>query len=271
MLQVFVIKRFYCIKEITLSILLLVSSSSFAWGPQGHRIATRLAEPYLTEPTKVAIRGILGNEDLARAAIWADIMRSHPSPYWQDQAGAYHYVTVPPGRLYADVGAPAWGDAMTALAGFRHTLNDPDSSLVDKQLALRFSLHIIQDLHQPLHVGNGQDKGGNQFELEFLGKRTNLHRVWDSGLLKSAGRGESGWIRHLRRQLTPEHAQSWTQTDPNIWIAESAYLRDQVYPDSYQIGQTYIRQHLPAMETRLNQTAIRTATYLNELLDSQAL
>ena len=265
-LQAIVIKRFYHIKQITLSILLLVSSSALAWGPQGHRITTRLAEPYLTEPTKAAIRGILGNEDLARAATWVDIMRSHPSPYWQDRAGAYHYVTVPPGRLYADVGAPAWGDGMTALIGFKRTLTDPGSTLKEKQLALRFSIHIVQDLHQPLHVGNGKDKGGNQFEVLFLGKRTNLHRVWDSDLLKSAGRGESDWLRYLRRELAPEQASAWTQTDPNTWIAESAILRDQVYPDSHQIGQAYIKQHLPGMETRLRQTAIRTAAYLNELL-----
>ncbi len=270
-MQALVLKRFCYIKEITLSILLLASVPAFAWGPQGHRITTRLAEPYLTEPTKSAIREILGNEDLAGAATWVDIMRSHPSPYWQDQAGAYHYVTVPPGRLYADVGAPSWGDAMTALAGFRRTLKDPGSALADKQLALRFSIHIVQDLHQPLHVGNGKDKGGNLFKLHFLGKPTNLHRVWDSDLLKSARRGESDWVRYLRRQLTPEQASAWTQTDPNIWIAESATLRDRVYPDSHQIGQTYIRQHLPAMQTRLRQTAIRLAAYLNELLGSQAL
>jgi hypothetical protein len=266
-LQDIVIKRFYYIREITLSFLLLASGSVYAWGPQGHRITTRLAEPYLSEPTKLAIREILGNEDLARASTWVDIMRSHPSPYWQDRAGAYHYVTVPPGRLYADVGAPTWGDAMTALTGFRRTLEDPDSSMADKQIALRFSIHIVQDLHQPLHVGNGKDRGGNQFELRFLGKSTNLHRVWDSGLFKSVGRGESEWVRYLRRRLTPQQTANWTQTDPHTWIAESATLRDQIYPDAHDVGQAYIAQHLPAMETKLCQAAIRTAAYLNELLD----
>ena len=193
-------------------------------------------------------------------------MRSHPSPYWQDRAGAYHYVTVPSGRVYADVGAPAWGDAMTALAGFRRTLADPDSTLAEKQLALRFSIHIVQDLHQPLHVGNGKDKGGNQFKVRFLDKSINLHRLWDSDLLKSAGRGEADWLRYLRRKLTPEQAATWKQADPNIWIAESATLRDQVYPDTHDIGQAYIKQHLPAIEARLCQAALRTAAYLNELL-----
>lgn len=266
-MQAIAIKRFYYIREITLSFLLLASGTVYAWGPQGHRITTRLAEPYLSEPTKLAIREILGNEDLARASTWVDIMRSHPSPYWQDRAGAYHYVTVPPGQLYADVGAPTWGDAMTALTGFRRTLADPDSTLAEKQLALRFSIHIIQDLHQPLHVGNGKDRGGNQFEVRFLGKNTNLHRVWDSDLLKSAGRGEADWVRYLRRQTTPEYASAWMQTDPNTWIAESATLRDQVYPDTHDIRRGYIKQHLPAMEQRLRQAAIRTAAYLNELLD----
>jgi hypothetical protein len=264
-LQAVVIKHFFYFIEITLSALLLASGPAFAWGPQGHRITTRLAEPYLSAPAKSAIREILGDEDLARAATWVDIMRSHPSPYWQDQAGAYHYVTVPPGRLYADVGAPAWGDAMTALTGFRRTLADPDSNLAEKQLALRFSIHIVQDLHQPLHVGNGEDKGGNQIKVRFLDKSTNLHRVWDSGLIKTAGRGETEWVRHLRRQLTPQQASAWQETDPTVWIAESATLRDQIYPDSRTIGQSYVKLQLPAMEARLRQAAIRTAAYLNEL------
>jgi hypothetical protein len=246
-------------------VLLLSSNSAFAWGPQGHRISAHLAEPYLSESAKAGIYGILGDEDLGRASTWADIMRSHPSMFWQERAGAYHYVTVPPGHLYSSADAPAKGDAVIALAAYRRVLLDPDSPRREKQLALRFSIHIIQDLHQPMHVGNGKDRGGNQVKLRFQGKSTNLHQLWDSRLLKSADRPEAAWVRYLGRQMQESQVKAWSQPEPAIWIEESATLRDTIYPTGAVIGQPYADKHMPTLELRLRQAAIRTAAYLNAL------
>ena len=125
--------------------MIALSAPAHAWGIQGHRIAAQITGQFLSDSSKSAIQGVLGAESLADASYWPDEMRANPSPFWQDQAGAYHYVTVPPGKTYSEVGAPKKGDAITALAEFRHILQDPDASRAHKQLALRFSVHIIQD------------------------------------------------------------------------------------------------------------------------------
>lgn len=105
---------------------------------------------------------------------------SSPEEFWQRNASSFHYVTVPEGQTYADVGPPEEGDAITALEQSSNTVNNGDASLEEKQLALRFIVHIIGDLHQPLHVGNGKDRGGNDFLVTFFGEVSNLHSVWDS-------------------------------------------------------------------------------------------
>ena len=252
--------------NIGLAASLVLSAPAVAWGPQGHRVAGTLTEPYLSPIAKQAVRSLLGDESLAQASTWADRMRDNPSPFWQDTAGPYHYVTVPSGKTYGEVGAPGKGDSVTALAEFRATLEDPNASRVHRQLALRFSLHIIQDLHQPMHVGNGLDRGGNSIKLTLNGKSTNLHRVWDSSILAVAGRSDGQWVGELSA-ISNEQLSTWEAADPLVWIGESAALRDQVYPEQRRIDSEYLVYWLPSAERRLQQSAVRAAAWLNEVFE----
>jgi hypothetical protein len=240
-----------------------------AWGALGHEIAGTLAEPYLNASARQRIRLLLGDESLAEASTWADRMRSDPAPFWQHEAGPYHYVTVPPGKHYREIGAPDEGDAVSALAMFRRQLQNPDIAKPQQQLALRFALHIIQDLQQPLHVGNGRDRGGNEIFLRVNGKPSNLHRVWDSQILYSARRSRSQWQRHLAdsgllRDIRPEDA------DPMQWIVESAALRDSLYPPPRSINDSYLARELPRAEARLALAAIRSAAWMNQTFSGTA-
>jgi hypothetical protein len=236
-----------------------------AWGALGHRVAGELAMQYLNDTTARKIRELLGSETLAEASVWADTMRSNPSHFWQKEAPGYHFVTVPAGLSYPQIGAPPQGDAVTALALFRRQLRDPQASKMQQQRALRFALHIVQDLQQPLHTGNGRDKGGGRISLTVQGKPSNFHRVWDSEILYSAGRTRAGWTHYLQTTgllRTPRPADA----DPLVWIAESAVLRDSLYPPPRQIDEPYLREHLPRAELQLALAAIRSAAWLNETL-----
>lgn len=244
---------------------LLAATDVAAWGPQGHHIAGTLTWQLLSEDARAEVRGLLGEQTLAEASNWADRMRDNPSPFWQRQAGPYHYVTVPPGKTYDEVGAPGKGDAVTALAEFRAILTDPASPRVQKQLALRFSLHIIQDLHQPMHVGNGRDRGGNRVRLTLYGKSTNLHRVWDSAILARAGLGDAEWVERLA-SLDSAHVEHWRVAGWRVWIEESAALRDRVYPAGNSIGGDYLDSWLPAVQGRLQASAVRGAAWLERVL-----
>ena len=107
----------------------MLSAEANAWGQIGHRITGAIAEEYLSENAKAAIQRLLPYESLAEASTYADEMRSNPSAFWQKTASPYHYVTVPNGKTYSDVGAPKHGDAVTALIRFRRTLRDPKATV----------------------------------------------------------------------------------------------------------------------------------------------
>lgn len=245
--------------------LALLATPAFAWGQNGHRVTGAIAEQHLTPSARRQVRALLGVETLAEASTWADEMRSDPAPFWQLTANPFHYVTVPAGKTYPETGPPPEGDAVTALARFSATLRDPEASVADKQLALRFIVHIVGDLHQPFHAGNGTDRGGNDRKVTYRGEETNLHAVWDTGLIEAQNLSYSEMAAWLGPKITREMAASWNTADPNVWIAESAGLRDQLYPAGDDISSRYAYEHLPTVKRRLQQAGVRIAAYLNSV------
>lgn len=245
--------------------LLLVIGNAYGWGKTGHRVTGAVAESFLSDNARQGIRDILGVEGLAESSDWPDFMRSSPEEFWQRDASPFHYVTIPEGQTYADVGPPEEGDGITALGQFSKTVKSADASLEEKQLALRFIVHIIGDLHQPLHVGNGTDRGGNDFLVTFFGEVSNLHSVWDSKLLEDEQLSYSELSHWLTARITPELFAEWNEADPLIWVAESAKIRDTIYPEQRDIRWDYIFNHRHIWRTRLSQGGVRIAAYLNQL------
>lgn len=252
----------------SLSIAALPSTAN-AWGKTGHRVGGEIAQNYLTANTQAAVSAILGVENLAEASTWPDFMRSSSDEFWQGASRTWHYVTIPEGETYGESPAPETGDAITALAGFREILRDPGASQNEKARALRFAVHIIGDLHQPLHAGNGTDRGGNDFDVLWYGDTTNLHSVWDGKLVDNSQLSYSEMADWLGRRVMPETAAEWNVTDPVVWVSESTALRDTIYPeegDNLRWG--YIFEHKASMELRLTQSGIRMAAWLNEVFSN---
>ncbi|WP_207791574.1 S1/P1 nuclease [Sandaracinobacteroides saxicola] len=253
---------------------LLTGSPAAAWSGMGHRVSGMIAERYLDSRARAGVKAILGVESAAEASTWADFMRSDPSEFWQKTASPWHYVTVPDGKTYAEVGAPPEGDSVTALQRFSATVRDRNAPLADRQLALRFIIHIVGDLHQPLHVGNGRDRGGNDVRVEFFRKPTNLHAVWDDDLVENEGLSFSEKAKWLSEKITPAQAKAWQTADPLVWIAESQALRDATYPPPMpnaapgtvpNLRFDYVFQHQGTVNLRLSQAGVRIAAYLNQL------
>ena len=159
----------------------LVPSPALAWGKTGHRVVAAIADTQLSGLARAHVREILGGaESLDEAANWPDEMRSAPGAFWQKTATPWHYVTL---TASSTIMRRPKATRLQALTHFRAVLQDPKASLADKQLALRFVVHLVGDLHQPLHVGKCCDKGGNEVKVNWFGKPTNLHAVWDSQLV----------------------------------------------------------------------------------------
>ena len=249
---------------------------ALAWGKVGHRTIAAIADTQLSGLARAQIAKILGRgQSLADVSNWADEMRSAPGEFWQKTATPWHYVTLS-GATYDH--APPEGDALEALGRFKKTLQDPNAKLADKQLALRFAIHIVGDLHQPLHVGKCCDRGGNDVKVTWFGKPTNLHAVWDSQLVEEEQLSFTELADKLERHMSNEEIINWWDSNPRDWIRESAEIRDTLYPSHAKSGPaeksgesvpdlsySYVYRFTPVMERRLSQAGIRLAAYLNAI------
>ena len=186
-----------------------IGSAGVGVGKTGHRIVGEVATEYLSEPAAQAVEDILGPEGLAEASDWADYMRSNPDAFWRSEANPWHYVTIPEGMRYTETTPPEAGDAITALTKFRAIAMDEGASLEDRQLALRFIVHLVGDLQQPLHAGNGKDRGGNWVDVVFFEEMSNLHEVWDEKLIQYEELSYSEWANWLIQKITPADLGEW--------------------------------------------------------------
>jgi hypothetical protein len=262
---------------------LVLPAPALAWGKTGHRVVAAIADTQLSGLARAHIREILGpGESLVDAANWPDEMRSAPGKFWQKTATPWHYVTLD-GIIYDH--APPEGDALEALEHFRKVLQDPKADLADKQMALRFIIHIVGDLHQPLHVGKCCDRGGNDVKVTWFGKPTNLHAVWDSQLVDDEQLSYSELAEKLERHLSDRQLIKWWDINPRDWISESAEYRDTLYPTAADmpkprkdddpkksdeppppdLSYSYVYRFTPLMEQRLTQGGVRLAAYLNAI------
>ena len=235
---------------------------AFAWGKTGHRTIGAIADTHLSGIARAQIQQLIGVETLDDASTWPDDMKSNPDPFWQKTASPWHYVTV--GGLTYDR-APPEGDALEALKFFAKLIRDPRSSVDQRQLALRFIVHIVGDLHQPLHNGRPGDRGGNEVKVKWFGRDTNLHAVWDSALVDEIDLSFTELAARLRRHTTSADVVKYWEPNPRVWIAESVQVRETVYPAKTDLSYDYVYQHTPMVELRLKQAGVRLAAYLNEL------
>src|SRR4051794_3514566 len=245
----------------------MIPSPALAWGKTGHRVVAAIADAQLSGLARAHIQEILGpGESLDEAANWPDEMRSAPGQFWQKTSVPLHYVTLN-GIIYDH--APPEGDALEALDRFSKMLRDPNSSREDKQLALRFIVHLVGDLPQPLHNGKCCDKGGNEVKVTFFGKPANLHAVWDSQLVDDQQLSFTELAAKLERHIGDQDVVKWWDINPRDWVSESAEVRDTLYPAPAKLakGKTlkkgeqllpdlsynYVYKFTPLMERRLSQ------------------
>lgn len=259
--------------------LMLSSSPALAWGKTGHRVVAAIADTQLSGLARANIEKILGpGETLDEAANWPDEMRSAPGDFWQKTSTPWHYVTLN-GIIYDH--APSEGDALEALAKFSKMLRDANASRADRQMALRFVVHLVGDLHQPLHNGKCCDRGGNEVKVNWFGKATSLHAVWDSQLVDEEQLSFTELAAKLERHISHDDVINWWDINPRDWTSESAEVRDKLYPGPAKskprqklnkgekllpdLSYSYVFKFTPLMEQRLSQGGVRLAAYLNAL------
>jgi nuclease S1 len=246
--------------------------SALAWGRKGHRASARLAESRLSPSALAAVRELLEKgESLADASTWADEVRTR-----LPMSGPWHYVNVPIGEPHFNPRfCPKEGCVVSKLDDFAALLADRHSPRAERQQALRFLVHFVQDVHQPLHVGDRKDRGGNDTQVRFFEKGSNLHKVWDSDLFDRL-HDEASLLDRITGLADLESSRGWASTSTEDWADESlqaarrAYVladADEPLRSGSQLGAEYLSVHLPVAERRLAQSGVRLAEVLNGVFD----
>lgn len=265
---------------VALLVVSLLAAPARAWGPIGHRVAAQIAEHNISGKTRARVVEILGGETLVEASNWPDEQRANPDAYWQKVSPAFHVVDIPVGVTARAMSHPPQGDAVTALADFVATLRDPGASRTDKQRALRFVVHIVQDLHQPMHVRRGTDNLGFNFVVSYRSGpqgavTTNMHLLWDMDMIQGLFVSASEYAAQLESHITPEQTVAWWTADPLVWIEESVTLLGRIYPATGGprglgtatspaiVPGDYTLRMRPILDARLQQAGIRLAAYLD--------
>jgi hypothetical protein len=254
-------------------VMLQTAPPSWAWGPLGHRVIARLAERKLNPKAKAVVASLLEEaETMADAANWPDEhLKELP------KSAPWHYVDVPLDEAKYDPkfsgDVPEKGCVVEKIKEFHKTIKDPSKSIEERRLALRFVIHLVGDLHMPLHVGDNHDQGGNTTQVRFFDDGTNMHRLWDSGMILRAGDSDDFWLADLAGLDTPDKRREAMKGTVEDWATESLRLARAAYvvPETgkrlkpgQKLGELYMNTHLPVVRQRLCEAAIRLARLLNE-------
>lgn len=255
-----------------------LSGQAGAWGEPAHRIVADLAQAQLRPAAQAEAMRLLRARPgmrLADVANWADELREAGGRQGRNTV-RWHYVNFAPGQCeYVPARDCPDGNCVVGAIN-RQFLRLADRRLADdeRQEALKFLVHFVADVHQPLHSSPVADRGGNDFQVAWRGKGRNLHGVWDSLIIDQAMRSsrfdETGYGHHLRAlPALPADARRRSDRPAADWAEESCrVVRDErIYPPTHVIGDDYLAAHRPQVERRLRLAGTRLADMLNYALD----
>ena len=249
-------------RNLVLLLAFLLSVEAFGWGPTGHRATGLIAEQYLTAKARKRVAEILGQESLAMVSTWMDEIRSD-STY--NYAITWHYTTIPDGKKYEDVASNPDGKVVEMIEKF---INDLKSRKLNKQQeveTLKMLVHLVGDIHQPLHVGKPGDRGGNDIKVKWFRNESNLHRVWDSEMIDDTRLSYTELAGSLGKPDKITVSQ-WQAASVRKWALEDIALRQQVYAvGNGNLGYEYSYKHFALAKHRMLQAGIRLAGVLNSI------
>ena len=266
---------------ITLSaacIMMMFSSlSSFAWGPTGHDVVASIAEQNLTKKTKKALNEILGGHSIVYYSSWMDSIQN--SPEWKDgydKTKTWHYGNVDKGHTYQTMKKNENGDVVTALNQLTKELKENYDNLSDSLKAdyVKMIVHMVGDLHCPMHAGRLSDRGGNNVKVKWFGQKTSLHSVWDSKIVESARKwGYKEWTEQLDRK-DKKYKKAIVQGTYEEWFNDTVKYAAEIYDyvermeqDEPHLAYQFVYDFSPLLEDRLQTGGYRLAYVLNSIFD----
>ncbi len=279
--------------RLILFIVFFTTGYIYAWGLRGHRVTARIAENHLNDKARTGVEALLAGETLARVANEADHLRSDERFAC---AAPFHYASVDDGDTYRSSVKNPKGDIVRALLYFEAVLRDTKASPSNKQMALKWLVHLVGDLHQPLHIGRSADRGGNSTEVLWFGKKSNLHKVWDSEMINDQELSYTEFADFIDKAASPS-GSSLSSGSYADWADEAPVVRADVYTchgkdgcckseakkcrnDTTGFGDdpaltvkleyAYVEKHRALVERQLYRGGLRLAGLLNGIFTGEA-
>lgn len=251
--------------------LLLTALISISWGTTGHFAAGRIAERHLTPAAANAVKDLLGGASLADVSTWADDIRGDEQYKGTDK---WHYINLPGGistlqQFASTVNSLKGDNVYTAVLKCRETLRMTGATRSQKADALRFLVHLVEDLHQPMHVSHAEDRGGNSIAVEYRSAKSNLHTVWDSKLIDDQMMGYEK-IANRYDDVAQPQIETWQKDSVLQWIWESYQASEILYAEVAKPGgrvmkRAYYKAHIPIVRNRITMSGMRLAGMLNDI------
>lgn len=253
------------------AVLLAGSTRTYAWGPTGHRVTAEIASFYLTAKAKLGISRIIGNESLAMIANWPDFIKSDTTGQY-NHTSSWHYLDFPGhisrqefDRLLASArGENLYSQTLAMIKELKTASTTP----ARKRFALSFLVHMIGDMHQPLHVGRDEDMGGNKVQLSWFDRPTNLHKVWDEYLIDFQQYSYTEYTNILTRVVTAADVKKLQAGSIPDWMYQSHELSDKVYdgsPNGAKLSYRYNYVFVNDLNGQLLKGGLRLAKVLNDI------
>jgi len=239
-----------------------------AWGMIGHRVVGQIADYYLTAKARKAVKNILGTESIAMASNWADFIKSDTS---YNYLYSWHYVNLPAGLdqqgvfnfLDTDKPANLYNRVPEQIA----VLKNKQSTAEQKLLAMRLLIHLIGDIHQPMHTARKEDLGGNKINVTWFGEKSNLHRVWDEGLIEYQQLSYTEYATAINHP-TDIQLKTWKTFSLKQDIFESYMICNQIYAGikfDEKLSYRYNFDYVAILNNALLKGGVRLAQILNDI------
>lgn len=234
------------------------------WGRTGHRVVGAIADTNLKKSTKRQIAKLLNNQSLAFGSTFADEIKSDAR---YDKFYTWHYINMPFDTTYEASEKNPDGDLVTGIEFCKSIITDKNASDDDKAFYLKLLIHLIGDLHQPMHIGLAEDRGGNDIKVQWQFRDTNLHSVWDSKMIDDYKMSYSE-LAESADYLTKDEVKAIEAGTVIDWVNETQHLTKKVYAsvkEGDNLRNAYSDQHFGIVRTQLQKAGIRLAKVLNEL------
>lgn len=254
---------------ILIGLFLYLPFQTMAWGVLGHRIVGEIADKYVNATARAKISAILGTESIAMASNWADFVKSDTSYRYLNN---WHYINLDSGLSYNNVNEflknDTATDVYTKINFLVKELKDKKLHKDKKLFYLRLLIHLVGDVHQPMHVGRKADLGGNTIKVLWFNEPSNMHRIWDENLIEFQELSYTEYAKAINHPAITLR-KKWQAQPISEWFYESYEISEQLHTEIKQpdqkLGYQYNFDHVATLNMRLLQGGVRLGALLNDI------